>query len=132
MFAWTCRPALRGKMAVLRLPDRGYLGGRRSVLAAWVRFGILIPLMLFAGSMALLGITNAGFPGVRSQVLFVLILLGFCYWLYASVAIFRCALNEKRHPWLGGVMIFLVPFQAYGVIRSVFGNVGSILSLVGI
>ena len=118
-------------MAVLRLPDRGYLGGRRSVLAAWVRLGILIPLMLFAGSMVVLGITNAGFPGVRPQVLFILILLGFCYWLYASVAIFHCALNEKRHPWLGGVMIFLVPFQAYGVIRSVLVNVGAILSLVG-
>jgi len=125
------RPAHRGKVAALKLPDKGYLGGKRPVLAAWIRLGILIPLTLFAASMVLLGATNVGLPRFRPQVLFVLIVLGFCYWLYASVAIFHCALNEKRHPWLGGVMIFLMPFQAYGVIRGLFGNVEAILSLVG-
>jgi len=101
------------------------------VLLAWVQLGLFIPVLIFAGIMPLLGVLNNSFPGYKPQALFVLILLGFGYWLYASLAIFHCALKEKRNNWLGGAMLFLVPFQAVAVIRALLGNVQAILGLVG-
>lgn len=114
----------------MKLPVEGFLGGKKPVLTAWVQLGIVIPLLLFTVSMVLIGLTGANFPEYRARLLFTLIVLGIGYWLYASVAVFHCALNEKRNTWLGGAMLFLVPFQAYGVIRMLLDNVDAILGLI--
>jgi hypothetical protein len=109
----------------------GYLGGQRSVLRALVRLGMLIPIYLFSGSILLLGIINAYIPQWKTPILFTIMLVGLGYWVYASAAIFHCALNERRNTWLGGALLFLVPFQAFGVIRGLIGSTDAILGLVG-
>jgi hypothetical protein len=115
----------------MRWPGKGYLGGQRSVLHALVRLGMLIPLFLFAGSILLLGIANVCIPQWKTPLLFTMMLVGLGYWGYASAAIFHCALNEQRNTWLGGALLFLVPFQALGVIRGLIGSTDAILGLVG-
>jgi hypothetical protein len=121
----------QGIHEAVKISERGFLGGNRPVLMAWVRLGLFIPVLIFAGSTALLGVLNTSFPEYQPQALIMLILLGFGYWLYASLAIFHCALKEKRNTWLAGALLFLVPFQAVAVIRALLGNIQAILGLVG-
>ena len=110
---------------------KDYFLGKRSALKAAVRLGLLLPLCLAAGGILLLGVTSQYLPSGRAPALFGLLLTGLAYWAWASTAIFVCALNEERHTWFAGMLLFLVPFQAVGVVRVLAGNLDALLGLVG-
>lgn len=119
-----------GRKADRNCVQDGFLQGRRTALEAALHLGVLLPLFLFAGSVLLLGVVGAIAQSIRPQALFVLILFWIAAWIYASFSIFRCALNEQKHTWFAGALLFIVPFQAWGVVTGLINNVEGILGLL--
>jgi hypothetical protein len=118
-----------GNPLSMRLTDRGYLSGERSALRAAVRLGVILPLILSFASVVSLGVINRVAPQWQSNAVLMLIILWLISWLYASVAIFRCALNERKNTWFAGVLLFVVPFIAWSVISGLFRNLDGVLFL---
>lgn len=109
--------------------QKGFLGGKQPVLMAVLRLGVLLPLGLFAGSIVLLSGVNSFAPGLRPALMLVLLAAWLIAWLYASLSIFRCALNEEKNTWLAGMLLFLVPFLGWGVVSGVVNNLDGIIGL---